>query len=81
VLFEYSVEAALERVHYLHRPPRDYQYDLLNLQKGRPAHPRNAGVNAVDKVLNLGNGDAKASFGRDTFLAFVCAGNTASPKE
>jgi len=50
--------------------PLESGVDLLNLQKGRSLYLRNRRPNAVDNGQDLGSGDAKASFGRDRFLAF-----------
>ena len=41
-------------------------------------HRRNVRGKAVDKGLDLVEGGAKASFERDRFLSFDCAGTTAS---
>src|SRR5918997_1479232 len=47
---------------------------FLHLEKVHSTYPRNMRATAVDKGQDLGNGDAKASFGRDRFLAINSAG-------
>jgi len=54
---------------------------FLHLEKVRSIYPTNLRVNAIDKALDVGDGDTKSSFGRDRFLAFNYAGKTASPVE
>jgi hypothetical protein len=49
-------------------------------EESRSVHIRNTRGNAVNKGLDLGNGERKTSFWGDIFFAFNCAGKIASPE-